>query len=132
VVIPRCIGFRYGNGKVSGEDKEDAIWSSRAPAERAGGDPPMPTGVVATPSSPFLYCCPKEMIFLLCISSRTNKHYQHAAVEKWAGWAGRAGRVASAADRGWRNVLDRLVQSPMASACSPRTSVCMVTAGAGA
>ena len=32
-VEPRCIGFRYANGKVSGEDKEDAIWSSRAPAE---------------------------------------------------------------------------------------------------
>jgi hypothetical protein len=94
VVEPRCIGFRYGNGKVSGEDKEDAIWSSRAPAEeRAGGDPPpMPTGVAATPSSPFLNCCPKEMIFLVCRSSRTNEHYQNAAVEKWAGWAGSAAR----------------------------------------
>jgi hypothetical protein len=93
-VEPRCIGFRYGNGKISGEDKEDAIWSSRAAVEeRAGGDPPMPTGVAASPSSPFLYCCPKEMISLMCTAEEAIGANRQATVEKWAGWAGSPGGI---------------------------------------
>src|SRR5438309_7163940 len=65
-----------------------------------------PAAVVATPSSPFLYCRPKENDLLEVHLLKTYYTLQRATVEKWGGWAGRGGRDVSVTRTA--NVLGRV------------------------